>query len=247
MDFRDNLTTTNAALNPRYSRAIQTLVFTMQFANLPPVSIAPATLRGGGIAGVWAGLAMSFGRIKTHVAIFFDDGTAYFGPAFPLRGLAGIDPSIEQPRARRYWGTWTFRDGSGVLTMPHGTIALRADGAALELTTNATAHRYIRMHLPDPDRLQGTWCVDDARCLRFGTGGRFEDNGAARALEHSTYPFPESPPQGAGRYEIREHTLILRYDGGPELRLAFPGVIDRTMATPSELILGHNLDVLRRR
>ncbi len=245
-DFRDNLSMTNASLNPRYARAIQRLVFTLQFANVPPVPVAPVTLRGAGITGVWAGLALSFGRIKRHIAIFFDDGTAYFGPFFPQPGLLEIDPSIEQPRARRYWGTWVFRNGAGTLTLPWGTIPLQATNPSLKLTVNQQDHSYIRTFTPDAAQLEGTWCLDDPHCIRFGADGRFEDSGAVRVLEHATYPFPESPPRGSGRYEVREYTLILRYDGGPELRLGLAGVTDRT-ARPRELMAGYELDVLQRR
>jgi hypothetical protein len=245
-DFRDNLTTTNASLNPRYAREIRKLVFTMRFASSAPRPLAPATTSGGGIAGVWAGLALSFGRYKRHVAIFFDDGTAYFGPFFPPPGLLDIDPSVEQPGARRYWGSHTFRDGAGTLTLPWGAVALLATGPGLRLTVNQQDHAFTRVYSPTAAQLAGTWCLDAEHCIRFGDDGRFEDGGVVRLIEHAAYPFPESPPQGRGRFEARNHTLVLDYDGGLRLRIACAGIAD-PRAVPRDLMLGRDLDVVTRR
>src|SRR5688500_807318 len=245
--IREQLAVTNAALNHEYARAIRELVFRMKFANQPARPLAPAGLRAGGIVGVWAGLGMSSGRITTQTAVFFDNGMAYFGPRFPMRGLHEIDAVVEQPAQRRYWGTYTWSGGAGVLTMPYGTIPLRTAGATLELTTNRTPHRYIRLMMPPSPRLDGTWCYGDGPCLRLMPDGRFEDTGAVRAAEHSVYPWPTSPARGTGRYLLNDHTLVLTYDGGPELRLAFPGVEDARASSPTALRLGFRADVLTRR
>jgi hypothetical protein len=245
--FTDNLTKATTANNPRFAREIRQLVFRMKFANQPERALAPTGLRPSGIVGVWAGLGMSFGRIKTEFAVFFDNGLAYFGPRLPIQGLHEIDPVVEQPVHRRDWGTYTWTGNAGALTMPYGVIPLRSSGPILELTTNRTPHRYIRLVLPASSRLDGTWCYGDGRCLRLTPDGRFEDNGAVRVAEHSTYAWPQAPPNGAGKYLLRDHTLYLVYDGGPELRVAFPGVEDGRTSSPNELRLGWNADLLARR
>jgi hypothetical protein len=245
--FTENLSKVTTANNPRFSSEIRQLVFRLKFANQPERSLPPAGLRPGGIVGVWAGLGMSFGRIKTEFAVFFDNGLAYFGPGMPTEGLHEIDPVVEQPVHRRDWGTYTWAGGAGVLTMPYGTIPLRSSGPVLELTTNQTPHRYIKLVLPLSSRLDGTWCYGDGKCLRFTPEGRFEDSGAVRVAEHSLYAWPEAPPGGAGKYLVRDHTLYLVYDGGPELRIAFPGIEDGRTSSPNDLRLGWNADLLTRR
>ena len=245
--FTENLTKVTTANSLRYSGDIHRLVFGMKFANLPEHSLAPARLTPGGIVGVWAGLGMSFGSIKTEFAVFFDNGLAYFGPGLPLEGLDEVDPVAEQPQHRRDWGTYTWDGSAGVLTMPYGAIPLRSTGPGLELTTNRTPHRYIRLVLPPAQRLDGTWCYDDGKCLRFSPDGTFEDNGAVRVAEHSLYAWPQAPAGGAGKYQLRDHTLYLRFAGGPELRVAFPGLEDGRTSSPQELRLGWNADLLRRR
>jgi len=136
--------------------------------------------------------------------------------------------------------------GTGTLTMPYGPVPLRALGAALELTTNNTPHRFVRLEMPESERLDGNWCNADGACLRLTSAGTFQDGGAVRAAEHSVYPYPESPTGGEGSYELREHTLVLRYARGSELRMGFPGALDKS-SSPRELLLGFNGDLLTRR
>jgi len=245
--FTENLTRVTTANNPRYAKDIRRLVFRMRFANQPEQLLTPAGLKPGGIVGVWAGLGMSFGTIKTDLAVFFDNGLAYFAPRLPLEGLDEIDPVVEQATHRRDWGTYTWNGSAGVLRMPYGEIPLRSTGASLELTTNRTPHRYLRLVMPASGHLDGTWCFGDGGCLRFTPNGRFEDLGAVRIAEHSVYAWPETPPRGQGRYTLRKHTLQLAYDGGPALRLAFPGLEDGSTSSPSLLRLGWNVDLLTRR
>ena len=246
-DFRDNAVMVTSRNNPAYSRAIRELLFRMTFANDPGREPARAGLTTGGIVGVWAGLSMSTGRIETNFAIFFDNGMAYFGPKFPAQGLLEIDPIVEQPAQLRAWGTYSLTGDAGVLTTPYGTIPLRRVGTALELTTNRTAHRFVRLAMPEGP-LDGTWCLSGGQCLHLTSAGRFEDNGAVRAVEHSTYAFPSTPAGGQGRYALRGHTLTLTYDSGPEIRVGFAGLPpDRRAPSPAEIRLGFEADMLVRR
>lgn len=245
--FTENLARLSTANSLRFSQDIRRLLFGMKFGNVAGRAPARAGLNPGGIVGVWAGLGMSFGSIKTQFAVFFDNGLAYFGPGLPLEGLHDVDPVAEQPAHRRDWGSYSWDGNAGSLVMPYGTIPLRSTGPALELTTNRTPHRYIKLGLPVSLRLDGTWCYGDGPCVTFTPDGKFEDSGAIRAAEHSTYAWPQSPAGGAGRYTLRDHTLHLAYDGGPELRVAFPGVEDGRTSSPSTLRLGWNADLLRRR
>jgi hypothetical protein len=245
--FTEKLTRFTTASHPRYAKDIRRLVFRMRFANQSEKPLAPAGLEPAGIVGVWAGLGVSFGTIKPEIAVFFDNGLAYFGPRLPLEGLDAIDPVVEQPAHRRDWGTYTWDGNAGVLRMPYGEIPLRSTGSRLELTTNRTPHRYLRLVMPASGYLDGTWCVGDGACLRFAPDGRFEDQGAIRIAEHSLYAWPATPASGKGRYTLRDHTLHLAYDGGPELRIAFPGLEDGNTSSPSALRLGWNVDLLTRR
>jgi hypothetical protein len=247
ISFTENLSRVTTARNMRFARELRRMLFTMKFANVPEQQVQPAGLRPGGIVGVWAGIGMSFGRMKPLLAVFLDNGMAYMAPSFPLDGLYQIEPVAEQPSHQRDWGTYTWSGTSGVLTMPYGKIPLLSLGTRLQLTTNNTPHRYVRLSMPPNSRLDGTWCYSDGACIRFLPDGRFEDGGAIRIAEHSVYAWPESPAGGRGRYTLRDHTLLLSYDGGPEHRLAFPGIEDANTSSPDAIWLGWNVDRLGRR
>ncbi len=129
--------------------------------------------------------------------------------------------------------------------MPYGAVPRRRLGAALELTTSRTPHRYVQLSLHPSGRFNGTWCTDATACLLLTPAGRFQDTGAIRTVEHSTYPYPLSPLRGEGQYEIRDHTLVLRYDTGAEIRVAFPGLTDDQRGeSPQYIVLGFAFDIL---
>jgi hypothetical protein len=239
-EFRVNLMTLHADQNPIHERAIRKFVFTLGFASQPTRPAAPATLTRA-TSGVWGGSSMSFGQYKATFAILFDNGTAFFGPGLPTRGLDGIDPAIEQPRAARYWGTYTMTGGTGEIRVPPGPIPMRIVGTVLEVNPLGTVHRFARIAPPDARQIEGTWCLKDGACLQLGPSGRFRDNGAVRVLEHSTYDYPESPAGGEGTYQVRDYTLILRYTNGQEFRLICLGLVG------AELWMSFNLDALTKR
>lgn len=232
--------------NPAWNRAFRDLVATVKVDGTNEQTLPPARLTEQGIVGVWGGIAMSFGQLKTHHAIFFDNGTAFFGPRFPTQGLAEINPAASQLEYPRYWGRWSMSGGRGTLNMPYGVVPLRMDANSVVLRTNNTDHRFIRLYAL-PERMEGTFCLSTGPCLGFTAAGRFRDGGAVRALEHSVYSYAESPAGGEGRYRIAGFTIVLQYDDGTEIRLAIPGTQTPITSTPSTLTLGFNEDVLTRR
>lgn len=250
-EIQVNLTTAHAAANPRFVGAIDEFLFGLRFADATTTAFPEARLTGGAITGVWHGLSMFGGRLATGAVVFFSDGSAWFGGNFPTYGLDGVKPHIASRADPRRWGQYQFENGAGTLTMPYGAIPLRLDGTALVLTTNRTPHRFIRSYLPATGRLDGRYCLTTgAGCLTLTADGQFRDEGAVRVVEHAVYPYPVSPERGQGTYQIRDYTLVLRYEGGPEVRVAFPGFLDGAVAqspSPEEIVLSFNLDALRKR
>jgi hypothetical protein len=194
------------------------------------------------------GISMFGGRLEGGAAVFLGDGSAWFGSGFPTHGLDGVKPHVERHVDPRRWGTYRFQGGTGEIEMPYGSIPLRLEGNVLVVTTGRTPHRFVRVHTPAGGRLDGRYCLADAAaCLTLAPDGRFRDEGAVRILEHATYPYPASPAGGQGQYEIRDHTLVLRYDGGPEVRVAYPGTeAPGQSRDPPAISLGFNLDQLKR-
>ena len=231
--------------NPVHERAVRRLIFTLDFANQPSLAVGSPKITGA-TSGVWGGSSMSFGQYKATFAVLFDDGTAFFGPNFPIRGLEAIDPSLEQPASPRYWGTYTMTDERGEIRMPYGKIPMRRVGPALEVTPNGTPHKFARLSMP-ASQLEGTWCLRDDKCLEFGPSGRFRDNGVVRIVEHATYDYPEAPEGGDGTYLIKDYSLILRYSTGQEYRVAFLGLVGGSSSSPGQMWLSFNLDALTKR
>lgn len=248
-DFRAELLTVNSMVSPRFEPEIFRFIFGMRFAGSSAERArVAARIDGPGIVGVWGGAAMSFGSIKPQWAIFLSDGSAYFGSRFPAAGLADIDPAIERERAPREWGVWKMTGTSGQMQMPYGVNPFRLDANALVITTSNTPHRFVRMTVPSLAQLAARWCLEGGECVSLLADGRFRDDGALRVLEHQTYPYPVSLPQGAGRYELTAHTLVFRYDNGPELRIAVPGLPPGPSdAKPAQIWLSFNFDALTRR
>ncbi|HEX4934025.1 MAG TPA: hypothetical protein VFV33_12640, partial [Gemmatimonadaceae bacterium] len=136
---------------------------------------------------------------------------------------------------------------TGAISVPYDTVPLRVTAQGIEITTSGTPHRFIRFTMPTAAQVAGRWCLEDGPCLRLGADGRFQDEGAARVLEHATYDYPETPERGEGAFALQDHTLILRYDRGPEVRIAAPGVFDGSPGELREWRLSFNQDLLVRR
>lgn len=250
-EMQVNLMVATASHNPRFENAINDFLFGLRFANFQAPGFPEARLTGGPITGVWGGISMFGGQLKTGAAVFFSDGSAWFGSGFPTRGLADSKPHIQSGSDLRRWGKYKFEGTTGVLAMPYGEIPLRLEPTGLVLVTNNTPHKFIRSHMPAIASLNGRYCFEDgSECIAFTPGGRFQDQGVGRVIEHSAYPYPLSPERGEGTYEIRDYTLILRYAGKVELRVGFPGYFDRSEAqnpNPGEIVLSFNLDKLKKR
>lgn len=248
-DFRAELVTVTTLASPRFERDVYRFLSSLRFTGVPDPAPRAATAEGPGPTGVWGGSAMSFGALKAHLLALLSDGSAYFGPRFPAQGLLDIDAAAEREAAPRDWGKWSFQNGSGEIQMPYGSIPIRLDGGVLVVTTSNTPHRFLKLPSLTAAQIAGNWCFSpDGPCLTLAPDGRFRDGGAARVLEHATYPFAESPEGGAGVFEARGHTLRLRYDGGREFRIALPGLIDGgSTGRATRLWLSAALDILTRR
>ena len=244
-----------------HRRAARAFVFAMKFDDWTDAVVAPATLKGegkgagvDGIVGVWQGISMFGGQFKAAYAIFYSNGQAFFGSRFPMAGCDAQDTWIEAEETPRYWGTYAFKDGAGVLNMPFGEIPVRskADGG-LTLTTSHTDHAFARVPAVDGARFDGAYVMAEAYeripTIAFTAAGRFRDAGALRTLDHdytNVFAIPTEP--GAGTYAVKDHTVTFRYDDGRVYRLAFPGAgYDKADPSPATLTLGYNEDPLTRK
>ena len=149
----------------------------------------------------------------------------------------------------RYWGTFSFDAGKGLMKLIYQEVPLRAAADVLVLTTLKTDHKYVKLAPPDGARFDGTWAFEGEpgrpkAAITFTPGGRFRDSGAVNVLNHG-YPLTEAP--GDGTYEVRRYTLLLHFEDGREYRIAFPGLgYEKGNLRPQRLTLSFNEDALIR-
>lgn len=239
--------------SPVHRRTIQEFVFGMAFDDWKDAVVAPASLKGDGIVGVWQGISMFGGTFKAAYAIFYSNGQVFFGSRFPLSGCDGQKTWIEAELTPRYWGTYSFQNDGGVIKMIYGEVPIRSKGNDLVLTTNKTDHTFVRVPSVDGARFNDTYIMAEAYekipVITFTADGHFKDEGAIRALDHDhTNPFSITIAPGAGSYSVRDHTITFRYDDGRVYLLAYPGAdYDKSNPSPGQLTLGFNEDPLKKK
>ena len=186
--------------------------------------------RGNGIAGVWMGIYMPAagvritGRAEERYLSFYGDGV-YFED-IPRAGYAAAERESlrNDPNITDFWGTWSMSGTQGearraVLTRPYKIRLVSKD----EIEYGST--HFYRCAPVDGLRLNGAWTTyadpgDRALSapgmrpvLRFQPDGRFRDDGLW-ATVLGTGLEDRMKSSGEGSYEIRDYTLILRYDDG---------------------------------
>ncbi|MBI4890290.1 MAG: hypothetical protein HY821_06670 [Acidobacteria bacterium] len=204
----------------------------------PAGSSQPAPNRSG-IAGVWMGfrpLGMGSYEPRPRWYTFFEDGQVF--EDIPREGFAGWNSSASKAteEQRPYWGTYTFSNGSGVITKPGArfttSIRMDADGGIL-----LDSDKFIRCSGVDGLRLEGSWTsfsdpndpalnqlpAGQRPILRLARSGQFLDEGIFLTILRNYTE--QAPPSGAGTYEIRAFTLILRYRDGTVRQVAFTGLL----------------------
>lgn len=231
-----------------YYATITDFIFNLRFANLSSPDLPKATWKGAGILGVWAGLGFSGGSLKTTYAIFFSNGQVFYGNPFPVQGLYDLDTYAEKERSKRNWGTYSFQNGKGTVSMPYGNFPIRIEAGKLVMSPIREEHNFIRMAVIDDIKLSGTWMIEDKTgkivTITFKPDGSFTDNGALRVLDHTLYDYYSvADGGGAGKYLIKDHTIIFMYSDGRILPVAFPGMgFIAGNNSPKELILSYNND-----
>jgi len=242
--------------NPRYSPTLQGFPFTLKFKNHPEPELKTPLLTGDGIVGLWVGISLRVsgtGRATWDgsYAAFYSNGLALFSSRLPTNSFQPMNPYHQAEESPRWWGTWTFADGRGVLKMPYGEIPLEAKAADLVLTTMKTPHTYQRIAPVDGARLDGTWTMsanpgDKIPKITFREDGTFSDDGALKVLEHHLYRlYGIAAKPGDGTYEVKNFTMLFHYADGREFSAACLD-LQKGNPQPASFNLGVNQDPLKR-
>ena len=241
-----------------YQNAINNFLFSLQFTDGPEALLPQGTIEKNGIIGVWQGISMETSassgiRYNVFSPIFLTNGQAYFGTKFPSGGLDGLDTRIPPELNRRDWGTYTFKNGRGILKMPYGEIPLRTEGDKLVITANKTDHRFFQLPSVDGARFNGTYVMSEAYgkipAITFTSDGKFTDNGAVRVLVHEYVDcVNEALAPGSGTYEVKNYTIHFNYSDGRKIKIAFLGNdYDKTNPSPAKLEMSYDYTPLKRK
>ncbi len=245
-----------------YNNAIEKFLFSLQFSDLNEPVAKPGTINGDGIVGVWEGISLSVGaastsdplgvRYKVFTPIFFSNGQAYFGTKFPVEGLDELNTWIRAEKFRRDWGSYTFSNGRGILKLPYGDLPMRMENNKFIITANKTDHAFHKLNSVDGAKFNGTYVMNEAYgkipVITFTADGRFTDKGAIKALYHeSNVCTTTGLAPGSGTYEVKNHSVVFRFNDGRKINVAFLGTgYDIKNQSPAMLTMGYNEDQMRR-
>jgi hypothetical protein len=243
----------------QYHDAIDQFLFSLQFSDWKESPLRTGTTNGGGIVGIWAGISYDPTLLLSKTfhqdvfyPIFLSNGRAYFGPKFPSEGLNDLNTWIPPERQRRYWGTYTFSNGTGVLKMPYADVPLRMKNNSLIIRHVNTDDAFQKVNSVDGATFNGTYALSERNgitpTLTFTADGRFTDRGAVSVLYHEYVDCinPAKTP-GTGTYEVRNHSVLFKYSDGRTIQIAFIGVdYDKRNQSPATLTLSSNEDVLKK-
>ncbi len=226
----------------------------------PSVNATPSSpadrgrFEGAGIAGVWMGFksAPILGSYEPQPrwTVFFTDGRVF--EDLPDEGLDHFDRARSQadPARGRYWGTYTLAGGQGAITKPGARFPTRiAVLGADKITLDDVV--FNRCRNPKGLRLEGAWtsysnprdpalgALPEGKrpVIAFDRTGKFADGGIFATLLRTNWG-AEDPidAAGTGSYAFGDYTLVLRYDDGRVLEVAFTALLSADPANTNDIL-----------
>ena len=261
-DVRRNFLNCRTYLKPAYEPVIQNFFFNLEFDDWKDAGLRPGKITHNGISGQWQGLAyfegsegqtFSEGSGKTTYLVFFDNGQVYYNKQLPKRGFLNINTFSEAAINPRWWGTYTYQNGSGVIKLSYETIPFTLKDGKIYLDIYKTKIPYEPSLVPDGMHLNGTWCEQSVfngkrPCISFAGNGQFTDNGIVLRIEHPIDNcFQPAPESGQGTYDIKDNSILFHYNNGFTCQAAFSGSnIQAGNPSPNEIHLGFNDDIFQK-
>jgi hypothetical protein len=243
----------------KYADGIEQFLFSLQFSDWKEPLLKTGSFHGDGIVGLWLGvsydpttLLLKTFHQDAFYPIFLSNGQAYFGPKLPVEGLYEFNAWIAAERQGRYWGTYSFNNGKGVLKMPYADISLRIENNRLIIRNVNEDYAFSRLSPVDGATFNGTYALSEVNgkipSVSFTSDGRFTDNGALKVLYHEYVDcINEALIKGSGTYEVKDYTLIFNYTDGRKIKIAFMGEgYNKTNPGPATLTLNLNEDALKK-
>ncbi len=249
-------------INMAYEQMIDNFFFTLSYDDYD-TKVEQGKITNTGISGVWSGVSLvndlwmnvdgsSTPSMKFDATYFimFDNGQVYYGNEFPKHGLLNLNTTAIAANQVGSWGTYSYQNGSGIMKFLSRSIPFSLGNGKIVAEMNASKVSFQRLIMPDKPMLNGTWCLSGTQtCISFTPDGRYTDNGIISRIEHApTTCNLYAPEKGTGTYEIKNYTIVFHCDNGPTVQFAFPGLgIDAKVASPQQLAIGRNTDLLQKK
>jgi len=258
-DLRRGLEENSTYRKPSYESIIKNFFFDLEFDDWTDSKSTPGKVTNTSISALWGGLAYfegSLGKtffegsVKTTYLVFFDNGQVYYNKELPKEGLRNINTYTQAALYPRWWGTYTYQNGSGTIKLSYATIPFTLKEGKIYLDIYQSKIPYVQSSSFDGIQLNGNWCEQSEyngkkACIAFTGTGQFTDNGIIKRIEHEINNcFHTIPESGQGTYEIKSNAIVFHYNNGFIYQAAFSGLnLQKSNPSPNEIHLGYNDDV----
>ncbi len=176
----------------------------------------------------FSSITTTTGKLRVRRIALLADGT--FTAVVPREGLS--EPAKTRAREPDYWGTWEAGASGGSVKLDRASTRLAFTHKGEKLIFDGCD--FTKSRPLDGTRVDGSYTAerrpdvyqrDMGRepVISFTAEGRFSDQGALYWIRH-VRGYSEDRQDanlGEGTYEVSNYTLILRYDDGRQIRIAF--------------------------
>jgi hypothetical protein len=261
-DLRRGLDQNSTYRKPAYENIVRDFFYSLEFDDWTAANYKPGKVTNTGISHLWGGASyfegatgstFNVGSMQGTYLVFFDNGQVFLNAELPQNGFNNIDTYVQAATYPRWWGTYTYKEGSGVIKLSYETIPFKLEKGQINLNHYQTSIPYAQMPSLDGVKLSGSWCMQGSFggktiCLNLGPDGRFNDNGVIHYLEHNINNcFAGAPQAGEGTYEIKNNSILFHYNNGAFNQAGFSGLrLQSSNPSPKEIHLGYHDDVFQK-
>jgi hypothetical protein len=261
-DLRRSFAQNSTYRKPAYENVVQDFFYSLEFDDWTDAKYVSGKVTHTGISQVWGGVSyfegatgstFNVGSMQGTYLIFFNNGQVFLNAELPLHGLNDMNTWVQAATYPHWWGTYTYKDGAGVIKLSYETIPFTLENGKIILAHYQTKIPYQQFPSLDGTKLNGSWCMqglygNKPSCINLTPDGRFSDNGIIHDIEHNINNcFAGAPQSGQGTYEIKNNSILFLYSNGTINQAAFSGLrLESSDSSPKELHLGYHDDVFQK-
>lgn len=262
-DIRRGFADNSTYRKQSYEQVIKNFFFDLDFDDWTNTKAASGLITHNGVSHLWGGVAYfegamgsvyTVGSVKATYLALFNNGQVYYNKELPQEGFDQINTYTQAALYPRWWGTYTYQNGAGVIKLSYTTIPFTLKDGKIFLDMYQKKIDYIAMPDVDGMKLDGNWCgagavSGETACIHFTANGQFQEKGVIKCIEHEiNTAFNSIPESGEGTYEIKNNSIFFHYKDGFTYQAAFSGLkLQGKDAAPAAIHLGYSDDVFEKK